>query len=261
MDADKVLALAGRVDGPWQCCTMVFTKERPSSTFALKADEVLATLQRGFAPIVMDKGPGQIAAIFDVLGAEFNWPVVVCIIKRKHAADWRNLDAATAARMIDRCVNDPRLRTLAARQQQEGLPMTDLDELQSGVDRLQAWLDAEDATHFGAHEKDIDAVLQGIVALRAERDALESYVVNACEMPEVAAMRYIDQLRADKGDSVIILSENPGDLDSSYRTAIDCNGAWTDWRDRRFTGESVIQCLAKAVTARAALAKDAPDVG
>jgi hypothetical protein len=73
---------------------------------------------------------------------------------------------------------------------------------------------------------------------------------DTAEMPEVAAMRYIEQLRAEEGDSVTILCDDPEAESADRRLAIDCNGAWTDWRERRFYGESVLQCLALAVTAR-----------
>jgi hypothetical protein len=91
------------------------------------------------------------------------------------------------------------------------------------------------------------------IALSGEVEQLRAQVERArdtAEMPEVAAMRYIEQLRAEEGDSVTILCDDPEAESADRRLAIDCNGAWTDWRERRFYGESVLQCLALAVTAR-----------
>jgi len=60
----------------------------------------------------------------------------------------------------------------------------------------------------------------------------------------------IEALRADEGDSVTICCDDPEAVDASRRMAIDCVGAWTDWRERRFYGPSVAACLAAAVEAR-----------
>lgn len=76
---------------------------------------------------------------------------------------------------------------------------------------------------------------------------------DGAEMPEVALARYIEILRAEEGDVVTIACDNPETWAADKRVAIDCNGAWTDFEDRRFEGETVLQCLAKAVSARTAL--------
>ncbi|PTQ12927.1 hypothetical protein CLG96_01940 [Sphingomonas oleivorans] len=62
----------------------------------------------------------------------------------------------------------------------------------------------------------------------------------------------INALRADEGDAVMILCDNP-DFNGLPNSAIECNGGWTDWRDRRFAGDTLIDCLRAAVSARAAL--------
>lgn len=67
------------------------------------------------------------------------------------------------------------------------------------------------------------------------------------------AMRLIDELRVGEGDSVTILCDNPGDFDASFKVAIDCNGDWTNWQDRRFKGQTVLECFTDAAAARAAL--------
>jgi hypothetical protein len=73
--------------------------------------------------------------------------------------------------------------------------------------------------------------------------------VNECELPEVAMARYIEQLRAAEGDSFTICCDNPEAVEPETRVAVDVCGYWTDWNERRFIGESVLQCLAKAVGA------------
>jgi hypothetical protein len=50
--------------------------------------------------------------------------------------------------------------------------------------------------------------------------------------------KYIDFLRADEGDSVTILCDNP-DFNGQPNCAIECNGYWTNWQDRRFGGDTI----------------------
>ena len=69
---------------------------------------------------------------------------------------------------------------------------------------------------------------------------------NTCEMPEVAAMRYIEQLRSNYG-TVTILPDNEEAETRDMQMEVDCCGEWTNWSDQRFYGETVIQCLARAV--------------
>lgn len=73
--------------------------------------------------------------------------------------------------------------------------------------------------------------------------------INTCEMPEVAAMRYIETLRAEPGNSVTILCDNEDANYKSEQLAVEIVAEWTSWEPRRFYGESVLQCLAKAVVA------------
>lgn len=75
--------------------------------------------------------------------------------------------------------------------------------------------------------------------------------INLEEAPEVAAMRYIEQLRAGHG-SVSILCDDEEANTREEATAVDCIGDWTNWQERRFYGETIIQCLAKAAVAQAA---------
>lgn len=63
-----------------------------------------------------------------------------------------------------------------------------------------------------------------------------------------AQMALINQLRADEGDAVEVFCDNP---EGPPNNAIHCSGAWTDWKDRRFSGETLLACLKAAVAARA----------
>ena len=61
------------------------------------------------------------------------------------------------------------------------------------------------------------------------------------------AMDYINLLRRDGGDSVTILCDNP---DGPPNNAVDCNGGWTDYKDRRFEGGTLIEALGAAAIAK-----------
>ncbi len=91
-----------------------------------------------------------------------------------------------------------------------------------------------------------------LYATPASQDALIAR--DGCEMPEVVMARYIEILRSDEGDSVTICCDDPEANEREKQVAIDCCAWWTDWNERRFYGESVLQCLAKAVQVRALLA-------
>ena len=54
----------------------------------------------------------------------------------------------------------------------------------------------------------------------------------------------INELRQDDGSSVTILCDNS---EGDPNNAVICNGAWTDWRDQRFSGETLDQALAEAL--------------
>lgn len=56
----------------------------------------------------------------------------------------------------------------------------------------------------------------------------------------------LDLLRADEGDSVTIICDNP-DFNDLPDCAIDCCGQWTAWGTIRFTGSCLRECLEKAV--------------
>jgi len=93
-------------------------------------------------------------------------------------------------------------------------------------------------------------VLQILARHRTLTPAQAAGPVNQCEMPEVAAMRYIETLRGDIAASVTILCDNEEAWTKDEQLGVEVIAEWTDWKARRFMGESVIQCLARAVTAR-----------
>lgn len=57
----------------------------------------------------------------------------------------------------------------------------------------------------------------------------------------------INALRRDEGDSVTLLCDNP---EGPPNNAIECNGGWTDWTDRRFVGETLRAAILAAYKAR-----------
>lgn len=73
---------------------------------------------------------------------------------------------------------------------------------------------------------------------------------NTCEMPEVTAIRYLNELREPCGASVTILCDDEEAWTRDKQMAIDIQSDWTDWDTQRFFGESILQCAAKAITAR-----------
>ena len=104
---------------------------------------------------------------------------------------------------------------------------------------------------FARFERDILATRTDATPVATDVAAL---VENGCEMPEVAAMRYIEELRSDLAASVTILCDNEEAWTKDEQMAVEVIAEWTDWIAKRFMGESVIQCLARAIGARATLA-------
>lgn len=67
---------------------------------------------------------------------------------------------------------------------------------------------------------------------------------------EVLAM--IEELRSDTAASVTILCDDEEAWHKSERLAVEVCSDWTDYRNRRFRGSSVHDCLARAIAARRA---------
>ena len=139
-----------------------------------------------------------------------------------------------------------------------------VDYLRSWLSMLRPFAFATKDDSWGEMEKLLCIVLRNYIevrrdadeaaarleaALLAERQAIADAERGTCEMPEVAAMRFIEQLRSNYG-TVTILPDNEEASSRAEQTAIDCCGEWTNWQDQRFYGESVVQCLAKAVVVK-----------
>lgn len=54
--------------------------------------------------------------------------------------------------------------------------------------------------------------------------------------------KFIDFLRADEGDSVTLLCDNL-DFNGQPNCAVECNGYWTSWHDKRFIGDTLEAAL------------------
>ena len=138
--------------------------------------------------------------------------------------------------------------------------MTEINEPASLADRLE---DINHITQFDGLDALVATCTQAAAALRAmeealaERDALKAEVERTSNQKPSDAdtcLRLINELRADYG-TVTILPDNEEAVMKAEQMAIDCCGEWTGWVDVRFYGENLVQCLAKAITARAASAE------
>lgn len=61
-------------------------------------------------------------------------------------------------------------------------------------------------------------------------------------------LKRLEDLRSDEGDSVTLFCDNP---EGPPNNAIECNGGWTDWNDRRFSGETLEAAVEAAWLERA----------
>lgn len=59
----------------------------------------------------------------------------------------------------------------------------------------------------------------------------------------------IQALRADEGDQINLLCDNP---EGPPNNAVECCGSWTNWLDRRFEGETLHEAILVAYRARRA---------
>lgn len=66
----------------------------------------------------------------------------------------------------------------------------------------------------------------------------------------LSVLNYIDALRKDEGNSVTILCDNP-DF-GGPASAVEVCGDWTDWKDRRFAGDTLLSALERAHVAMCA---------
>jgi len=132
----------------------------------------------------------------------------------------------------------------------------EIERLRKRLEVVEGW--SEDADGIACRDATIkllddkcDTLRAQLAAKDQEIERLKSQPQNTAEMPEIAAMRYIEQLRSGIGASVTILCDNDDATYKEQSVAIEACADWTDWENRRFYGESVLQCLAKAVIARA----------
>ena len=65
----------------------------------------------------------------------------------------------------------------------------------------------------------------------------------------------IEVLRADEGNSITFVCDNP-DFDGQPAAKVICNGDWTNWADRAFTGDTVFECLGAALAANTVWTKE-----
>lgn len=97
--------------------------------------------------------------------------------------------------------------------------------------------------------------MNAIKALRAKqhREAAPGRIILAVaeiadELRELRRFREgIDDLRHGEGDSVMIMCDNP---DGPPNNAVGVCADWTDWKPKRFEGESVCEALDKARRAK-----------
>lgn len=58
----------------------------------------------------------------------------------------------------------------------------------------------------------------------------------------------LNALRHGEGDSVTLFCDNR-DFNGQPNNAVECNGHWTGWRERRFTGSTLAEAVQAAVDA------------
>lgn len=68
---------------------------------------------------------------------------------------------------------------------------------------------------------------------------------------KVRAWNLVEALRAPEGHSVTLVCDNP-DFNGQPNCAIEVCGNWTDWEQKRFTGETVLDALREAHAAMTA---------
>ena len=70
----------------------------------------------------------------------------------------------------------------------------------------------------------------------------------ASDAEAVEIWRAIETLTEGEGNSVNVLCPNP-DFNGLPNYAIECNGDWTDWQERRFAHDSQVECFRLAIRA------------
>lgn len=62
-------------------------------------------------------------------------------------------------------------------------------------------------------------------------------------------LQLIEELRAAEGASVLILCKNP-DFNGQKNEAIVCQAPFTNWKEERFDGDTLVECLRSAAKAQ-----------
>jgi hypothetical protein len=62
---------------------------------------------------------------------------------------------------------------------------------------------------------------------------------------KIDAWNLVETLRANEGHSVTLICDNP-DFNGQPNCAVDVCGDWTDWGQRRFTGDTILDALRDA---------------
>lgn len=62
---------------------------------------------------------------------------------------------------------------------------------------------------------------------------------------KIEAWNLIESLRTAEGHSVTLVCDNP-DFNGQPNCAVEVCGNWTDWQQRRITGESILGVLREA---------------
>ena len=96
------------------------------------------------------------------------------------------------------------------------------------------------------------ALLINAGAIEPEQDPMEALagLLSLKKSGEEALkiVQAINTLREYEGDAVTIMSDNP-DFNEQPNCAVECNGSWTEYEYRRFTGDTLLKALEAAVEA------------
>lgn len=69
-------------------------------------------------------------------------------------------------------------------------------------------------------------------------------------MDALVVANAIDVLRDGEGNSITFVCDNP-DFNGQPNSKVICNGNWTGWKDREFTGVTVFEALGLALAENA----------
>lgn len=112
----------------------------------------------------------------------------------------------------------------------------DRDQARARLVGLEAALQQEhsDAVDMARVQNEMyDHQTKAFEVVSAERDQLRK---------QVEAMTILEQLRADEGNCVTFVCDNP-DFNGQPNCAIEVCAEWTAWAPRRFSADTVLDCL------------------